>query len=255
MRRSRARSEYYAVLGVPAGSSGAVVRRAFRARAQECHPDVSDDPAAETQFREIVEAHEALSDSRARAPGAAAGRGARAHPARFSRPPAEVAAELTVDYMGAQRGTAVDVEFAFERTCQQCRGEGVEPGASPETCAGCDGDGWRRGVSSSSAGRWIQVETCPKCAGTGVVANRCVTCGGLGRTPGTRSTTVQVPRHVADGQRLRVGGVGHVDSAGSVGDGFVVVRVWPLPDAPIVRLVAAVGIIGALVLLAFVIAL
>lgn len=255
MRRVSARSEYYGVLGVPAGSSPAVIKRAFRALAQECHPDVSDDPAAELRFREIVEAYEALSDPRVRERRPEARQAARAQPASSSHPPAEVGAELTVDYIEAQRGAAVDAEFAFERTCRACRGEGVEPGASPETCFSCEGDGWRRDVSTSSAGRWIQVETCPTCAGTGVVADRCVTCGGRGRTPEIRTARVRVPPQIADGERLRVGQVGHVDSAGSVGDGFVVVRVRSLPDAPLVRGAAAVGVLGALVLLAFVIGL
>src|SRR4051812_34815360 len=57
----------HAVLGVPPGADPATVKRAFRARAREHHPDRSDDPAAEARFRELVDAYERLGGTRPRA--------------------------------------------------------------------------------------------------------------------------------------------------------------------------------------------
>src|SRR5919205_2044522 len=52
---------YYEVLGVSRGADAVEIKRAFRRRARELHPDVSDAPDAQEQFREVVEAYEVLS--------------------------------------------------------------------------------------------------------------------------------------------------------------------------------------------------
>ena len=59
--------DYYEVLGVQRGASGAQIKRAFRALARELHPDVSREPEAERRFREVAEAYEVLSDPERRA--------------------------------------------------------------------------------------------------------------------------------------------------------------------------------------------
>ena len=59
--------DYYEVLGVQRGASGAQIKRAFRALARELHPDVSSEPEAEQRFREVAEAYEVLSDPERRA--------------------------------------------------------------------------------------------------------------------------------------------------------------------------------------------
>jgi DnaJ-class molecular chaperone len=59
--------DYYEVLGVQRGASGAQIKRAFRALARELHPDVSSEPETEQRFREVAEAYEILSDPERRA--------------------------------------------------------------------------------------------------------------------------------------------------------------------------------------------
>src|SRR5919201_80674 len=58
--------DYYEVLGVARGASEADIKKAFRRLARELHPDVSDAPDAEEQFRVVVEAYEVLSKSETR---------------------------------------------------------------------------------------------------------------------------------------------------------------------------------------------
>ena len=53
--------DYYEVLGVPRSADETELKRAFRQKARELHPDVSDAPDAEHRFREVVEAYEVLS--------------------------------------------------------------------------------------------------------------------------------------------------------------------------------------------------
>ena len=50
----------YEVLGVGRDADAAEIRRVFRRRARELHPDVSDDPDAPERFRELVDAVDVL---------------------------------------------------------------------------------------------------------------------------------------------------------------------------------------------------
>ena len=54
--------DYYEILGVARTASDAEIKRAFRKLAQQWHPDVNKDPAAQERFKEINEAYQVLSD-------------------------------------------------------------------------------------------------------------------------------------------------------------------------------------------------
>src|SRR3954453_13926632 len=53
--------DFYDVLGVERNASDAEIKRAFRKLAQQWHPDVNTDPAAQERFKEINEASQVLS--------------------------------------------------------------------------------------------------------------------------------------------------------------------------------------------------
>ncbi len=58
----------YDVLGVPRDADADAIKKAYRQRAQESHPDRNpDDPQAEERFKEIGQAHAVLSDPERRA--------------------------------------------------------------------------------------------------------------------------------------------------------------------------------------------
>jgi molecular chaperone DnaJ len=255
-------ADYYELLGVERGASGAEVKRAFRKLARELHPDVNrHDPEAEEKFKRAAEAYEVLSDPERRrvydafgeqglrsggwSPGTGGfgnledvleslfGRGdplfgdlfgfGRGGPAAG----ADIAAEVEVSLEEVLTGTARELSFEAVTTCDRCRGNGAEPGTPIRTCDECGGAGQIRRVTQTAFGQMVRAGTCPRCAGAGKVPEQpCEQCGGRGRVSGTRTWEVEIPPGIESGQRIRITGGGHVGEAGAAsGDLYVRVHV------------------------------
>lgn len=52
--------DLYEILGVTSEASIEDIKQAFRHRALECHPDISDSSASSKEFRKLVDAYEVI---------------------------------------------------------------------------------------------------------------------------------------------------------------------------------------------------
>src|SRR5690606_22531722 len=108
---------YYEGLGVSRGASTEEIKKAFRQKAKELHPDRNkDDSQAEARFKEANEAYDCLKDDQKKAAsdrfghsafdGGMGGFGARggAHPGDFGAAFADVFEDLFGDMMGRRGG-------------------------------------------------------------------------------------------------------------------------------------------------------
>ena len=253
--------DYYDVLGVPKGSTPDEIKKGYRKKAKELHPDRnSDNPNAEEQFKEVNEAYDALKDADKKAAydryGHAAfegGMGGGPRPGGngdFASAFSDVFDDLFGDFMGGRQGGGgrqrasrgsdlrynlrVALEDAYQGvqktinvptsvSCSTCSGSGAEGGAEPTTCPTCSGMGKVR----AQQGFFTVERTCPTCSGAGqIISNPCNACGGAGRTNKDRSLSVNIPAGVETGTRIRLAGEGEAGLRGGPnGDLYIFIEV------------------------------
>ena len=245
-------SEYYDRLGVPRDADGEQIKKAYRKVALKYHPDRNKGSKdAEARFKEATEAYEVLRDPEKRArydrygpDGLRGGRGGFQGGFDFSdalnifmrdfggfggledlfgggRRPQEPArgkalrVTIPLTLAEVRTGATKAVNVAVLDTCQQCRGTGARGGARPTPCAECGGAGQVRRAERSVFGQFVSVVPCGRCRGEGaVVADRCGSCHGDGRTRTTRKVRVRVPPGVSSENYITLRGEGNVGPRG-----------------------------------------
>ena len=252
--------DYYEVLGLSKGASADEIKKGYRRKAKDLHPDRNtSDPSAESKFKEANEAYDVLKDPERKAAydrfGHAAfeggmGSGGGQRQGDFSSAFSDVFDDLFGDFMGggqrgggrsrASRGSDLryNLEISLEDAysglqksinvptsvqCSPCNGSGAAGGSEPSTCPTCSGMGKVR----ASQGFFTVERTCPSCSGMGqVISNPCSSCGGQGRSNKDRSLSVNVPAGVETGTRIRLSNEGEAGlRGGPAGDLYIFIEV------------------------------
>jgi len=248
--------DYYEVLGVRRDADDDEIKKAFRRRARELHPDVNpEDPEAEARFKEAAEAYEVLSNAETRQMYDRFG-----HEGLSSRPGAtnfndfasfqdlfdavfggdmfgrgqgapgqgeDLGIQVEVSFVESATGVTRELEFDGVDRCAECEGRGYPADAEIDPCVTCAGQGQVRQVSRGPFGQFVRAQVCPACRGIGTIPREtCPACGGEGRVRAHRTVSVSVPGGISTGQQIRVAGAGHAGARGGrAGDLYVEVHV------------------------------
>ncbi|MBI3074390.1 MAG: molecular chaperone DnaJ [Deltaproteobacteria bacterium] len=250
--------DYYEVLGVGRDADDETIKKAYRKKALENHPDRNaGDKAAESRFKVASEAFEVLSNAEKRATydryGHEGLEGSGFHGftgggvedifARFG--------DIFGDFFGGMGGfgrggagaggrrgrhrprAGEDIGFrmalTFEEAVRGAKKEIRVPRHVP--CDACGGKGSKNGTATCptcrgegqvvrGGGPFIISTTCGTCGGAGeVLRDRCATCRGTGKRAEEDKLTVTIPAGVSNDVQLRLEGKGDLgENGGPPGD-------------------------------------
>jgi molecular chaperone DnaJ len=248
------KEDYYELLGVERSATAEELKKAYRKKAVQYHPDKNPgNKAAEEMFKKVSEAYDVLSDADKRAAydryGHAAfqqggmGGGPRGGGGGF-HDPFDIFREVfnqqgggggIFDEMfggGGRDGSrdGSDLRYDLEITLEEAA-RGAEKEISFRknvSCERCDGSGAEPGSKRvtcqtcrgagqirRSGGIITFTQTCPTCGGAGTkIEKPCSACRGEGRVPKTTKLHVRIPPGVDNGSRLRSVGNGEAGLAG-----------------------------------------
>jgi molecular chaperone DnaJ len=260
-----AKRDYYEILGLDRSATAEDIKKAYRKLALKYHPDRNaGNLEAESKFKELGEAYEALSDPQKRAAYDQYGhsafdprmRGGGARGGGFHDPfeifrevfgggssifddlfggghrdasgphrGADLRYDMQISFEQAVLGTEKEVTLSKQDTCETCHGSGAESGSKTKICPSCGG----QGQVITSRGIFSIAQTCGRCEGAGrVIEKPCPTCQGAGRKEKISKVRIKIPAGVDSGTRLRSAGNGEGGvRGGPPGDLYVVLHVAP----------------------------
>lgn len=250
-----AKRDYYEVLGVAREADQRTIKKAYRQKAMELHPDRNpDSPEAEELFKEASEAYAVLSDEQKKArydqyghAGLEGGAGFQNTADVFThfqdifgdlfgmggfrqrrpdgpRAGADVRTGLQLDLAEAAAGVEKELPLNHAQPCDDCEGTGAKDGKL-DRCTVCGGSG----QVQHRQGFFVVQTTCPQCRGAGVLpGDPCETCSGSGEVAKERVVKVTIPPGIDDGQSLRLTGQGQAGRRGGPpGNLYVEIQIEP----------------------------
>jgi molecular chaperone DnaJ len=257
--------DYYEILGVSKDATNEELKKAYRKKAIEFHPDKNPgNHEAEEHFKEAAEAYEVLCDEQKRARynkfghkgvgGASGFNGGMSMDDIFENF-GSVFGDGFEGFFGGQRGgggrrqnvggnlrlrvkmTLEEIANGAEKKlkvrkkikCTTCSGLGAKDKSGFKTCSMCNGSGSVRRVTNTFLGQMQTTSACPQCHGEGsIISNKCGNCHGSGVMDGEELITVNIPAGVQEGMQLNVSGKGNVgERNGTSGDLYILIEEEP----------------------------
>ena len=207
------------ILEVPETATSEEIKKAYRKKSKEFHPDVN--PDGENQFKKIAEAYDVLSDpdkkqryDNQKKFGGIGGEGIdpwdifRRMQDGFTQRKRNVQEKLVkvnISVLDSYNGTNKTVNYTRNLKCDPCNGSGGERTG----CSVCNGVGYVQQEIGNGFFRQVVRSSCPSCRGEGsVITKACFSCSGSGVKPQMENINVTIPMGIDNGQYLRLEGMG-----------------------------------------------
>lgn len=255
---------YYEILGISKGATAAEIKKAYRKRAIEDHPDKNPgDEKAEERFKKAAEAYEILSD-----PDKKARYDQYGHQA-FEGGDFGGGGGMNMDDIFSQFGDIfgggggfggfsgfgggggrrtvkgsnlrIRVKLTLEEIANgvekkiKVKRKKVAQGTTYNTCSTCNGSGQVTRIQNTILGRMQTSATCSSCGGAGEVVDKKPTNADAHGMLATEETvSIKIPAGVVDGMQLKVTGKGN-DAPGNGIAGDLLVAIEELPHSALQR--------------------
>ena len=263
--------DYYEVLGVSKNATEDEIKKAYRKKAFEFHPDRNPgNKEAEEKFKEAAEAYDVLSDSNKRARydqfghnmgnmggggfggrsmddilshlndlfgGGFGGFGGFGGDAKAGGAPrgSDIRVRVKITLKDVLHGVEKKLKIPRYVKCEHCKGTGAKDGTSAETCSRCNGSGVVIQERQTMLGRMQVQSECPSCHGEGkIIKEKCPHCHGEGIVKEEQVISVKIPAGGYHGQMLQMRNMGNAGIHG--GDyGSLIIVLEEVKDAELQR--------------------
>ena len=245
------KEDFYDILGVSKGASASEIKKAYRKKAIEYHPDKNPgDTTAEENFKKAAEAYEVLSDPDKKArydqfghqafEGGGFGGGGMNMEDIFSQFGdifgGAFGGAFGGGFGGGQRrakgsNLRIRVSLSLEEIAQgvekkiKVKRKKQASGTTYKTCSTCQGQGQVTKIQNTILGRMQTAATCGNCRGAGqILDHRPAEADLEGMVVNEETVSIKIPAGVVDGMQLKVSGKGNdAPGQGISGDLIVVI--------------------------------